>query len=150
VSNTKRVTWTYIPEEEGGGGASGRGRGRSANASEVSESDSDLGSTVEARAGADSDAGCGAGSARAGVVTEIATTAVVTTNAGGTSGGVLTGPTTWVEKSRVTGLSGEMDGPKEWSWVQTEWLAWRQPKELEEEQTALEGSEHQCAEKYES
>jgi hypothetical protein len=34
ATNTKRVTQTYIPEEEGGGeGASGHSRGRSANAS---------------------------------------------------------------------------------------------------------------------
>jgi hypothetical protein len=41
---------------------------------------------VEAGAGADSDAGWGAGSARAGAVTEIATTVVVTVDDGGTGG----------------------------------------------------------------
>jgi hypothetical protein len=61
---------------------------------------------VEAGAGADSDTGSGAGSARAGEVMKIATTAVVTSDAGGTSGGALTGSTTWVEKSMVTVLSG--------------------------------------------
>jgi hypothetical protein len=91
-------------------------QGSSANASKVSESVSDPVSVVEARAGADSDAGSGAGSAGAGEVTKTATTVVVTADAGGTSGGALTGPTTWVEKSMVTGLSREMDEPKEWSW----------------------------------
>jgi hypothetical protein len=33
--------------------------------------------------------------------------------------------------------------------VRTEWLAQLQPKELEEEQTALEGSEHRCVREYE-
>jgi hypothetical protein len=117
ASNTKRITQTYILEEGGGGeGASGRGRGRRANTSWVSESVSDQGSIVEARAGADSDASCGAGSTGAGAVTETTTPAVVIADAGGTGGWAVTGPTTWVEKSRVTGLSGEMDGPKKWSW----------------------------------
>jgi hypothetical protein len=84
ASNTKRVTRTYSPEEEGGGeGASGRGRGRSANASWGSESVSDPGSTVEAGAGTDSDRGCAAGSAGAEVVMDTATAAVVTSGAGG-------------------------------------------------------------------
>jgi hypothetical protein len=56
ASNTKRVTRTYNPEEEGGGGgASGHGRGRRANASWGSELVSDPGSAVEAGAGIDSD-----------------------------------------------------------------------------------------------
>jgi hypothetical protein len=52
--------------------------------SKISESVSDPISAVEVGAGADSVAGYGAGST--GVVTKIATTAVVTADAGGTSG----------------------------------------------------------------
>jgi hypothetical protein len=85
ASNTKRVTRTYILDEGGGGGGtSGRGRGSSANTSKVFELVSDPVSMVEAGAGGDSDASCDAGSAR--VVTETATTAVVTANARGTGG----------------------------------------------------------------
>jgi hypothetical protein len=46
---------------------------------------------------------------------DTATAAVVTADAGGTSCGALTGPTTDDEKSNVTGLSGEIVGPNEWS-----------------------------------
>lgn len=87
ASNTKRVTRTYTIEEEGGGeGASGRGRGRSANTSWGSESVSDPGSAVETGADTDSDRGCDAGTTGEEVVTDTATTAVVTTGAGGTGG----------------------------------------------------------------
>jgi hypothetical protein len=116
AANTKRVTRTYIPEEEcGGKGASGCGRGRSANESWGSELVLDPGSAVEAGAGADSNVGCVIGSTWAGAVMDTATTAVVIAVAGGTSGWALMGPTIGVEKSRVTGLSGEIEGPNEWS-----------------------------------
>jgi hypothetical protein len=45
---------------------------------------SDLGSTVEARVSNDSNVGCSAGSIGAGVVTDTATVALVTTDASGT------------------------------------------------------------------
>jgi hypothetical protein len=72
----------------------------------------DPGSTVEAGAGTDSDRGCDAGSARAGAVTDTATAAVVTTCAGGTCSWALMVPTTGDEKFKVTGRSGEGEGPK--------------------------------------
>jgi hypothetical protein len=87
VSNTKWVTRTYSPEEEGGGGgASGRGRGRSANTSWGSKSFSDPGSAVEDGADTDSDRGCAAGSAGAKVVMNTATAVVVIAGACGTGG----------------------------------------------------------------
>jgi hypothetical protein len=116
ASNTKRVTRTYRPEEEGGGeGASGHGWGRSANASWGSKSVSDVGFVVEAGDGTNYDIGCGAGSGRAGAVTNTATVVVVTVDAGGTGGWALTGLMIGVVKSKVTGLRREIEGPREWS-----------------------------------
>jgi hypothetical protein len=87
ASNTKRVTLTESPEEEGRGeDASDRGRGSSANASKVSKLVSDPVFAVEVGASADSDGGYGAGSAGAGAGIETTTTEVVTTDAGGTGG----------------------------------------------------------------
>ena len=81
----------------------------------MSESVSDPVSAVKVGAGADSNAGYGAGSAGAGAGTETATTGVAISVIEGTGARALTGPTTWVEKSRVAILSGEMARPKEWS-----------------------------------
>jgi hypothetical protein len=58
--------------------------------------------------------------------------------------------TTGDEKSRVTGRSGEGEGPKGGSGVLPESLAQRLPEELEEGQTELVGAEHRYAEGYES
>jgi hypothetical protein len=103
ASNTKRITWTYRPEEEGGGkGTSGRGRGRRANTSWGSESVLDAGSTVEAGAGTDSDWGCDEGAVGVEVVIDTATTTMVIAGVDGTSGWALTELITGDEKSKVT------------------------------------------------
>jgi hypothetical protein len=129
VKHQKR-TQTYIPEEEGGGeGASGRGCGRRANTSWGSESVSDPGSAVEAGAGTDSDGGCAAGAVGAEDVIDTAITAVVTSGAGGTGGWVLTELMIGDKKTRVTGRSGEEEGPTEGgggpTWMAGTIAAWR-------------------------
>jgi hypothetical protein len=105
----QKGTRTYTPEEGGGGGgASGHGRGSRANARCGSESVSDPGFAVEAGAGSDSDGCCAAGAEE---VTDNAIAAVVTAGAGGTGGWELTELMTGDMKTRVTGRSGEEEGP---------------------------------------
>jgi hypothetical protein len=129
IKHQKEI-WTYTSEEGGGdGGASGRGRGSRANASCGSESVSDPGSAVEARAGTDSDGSYAVGAAGAEEVIDTATAAVVTVEAGGTGGWELTEPMTGNVKTRVTGQSGEKEGPTKGrggpAWIAGTTAAWR-------------------------
>jgi hypothetical protein len=54
------------------------------------------------------------------------------------------------EKTRVTGRSGEEEGPTVGEGVLLEWLVQQPPEELEGVQTKPEGSEHRYAEECES
>jgi hypothetical protein len=127
VVKHQKGTRTYTSEEGGGGGgASGHGRGSRANASCGLESVSDPGSAVEAGVGTDSDGGCATGAAGAEEVTDTTTTAVVTAGAGGWE---LTEPMTSDVKNRVTGRSGEEEGPTVGrggpGWIASTIGAWR-------------------------
>jgi hypothetical protein len=89
----------------------------------------DPGCAAEAGAGTDSDGGCAAGVAKAEEVTDTTTAAVVIAEAGGTGGWGLTELMTGNVKTRVTGQSGEEEGPNVGrggpAWIAGTTGAWR-------------------------